>query len=131
MTRWLLSLAAVVLAAQTGFENEAEYRDEMREINHAFTALSEQREARSGPELEREATRLAKLFTDVESFWNARGEDEAARFARMAKKGADEAAKAAREKNPPSLDAAIEIVAASCEGCHQEPLDKYRFPLSK
>ncbi len=129
MLRLVLSLAAIVLAAQTGFENEAEYREEMHDIDHAFTALSEHRGVRKGPELEREATRLSKLFSNVEEFWTSRGEDEAASFARMARKGADEAGKAARDRNEKAIDAAIDIVAASCEGCHKEPLKKYRFPL--
>ena len=47
------------------------------------------------------------------------------------KNGAKRAGKAVREGDEASFDAAVRIVAASCEGCHQEPLDKYRFPLSK
>ena len=129
MLRTPLLLAAIFVASQTGFENEADYREEMQEIDHAFAVLSEQRAVRQGPELEREASRLSELFSNVEDFWNARGEEEAASFARMARKGADEAGKAARDGNEQSLDAAIDTVAASCEGCHKEPLDKYRFPL--
>lgn len=127
----LLALAATVFAGQAGFETEAEYREEMQEIDHAFGELSDPRTLHMGPELEREAARLSKLFTNVEEFWSARGKEEAARFARMAKQGADEASRAARQGNDKAFDAAIETVAASCEGCHQEPLDKYRFPLPK
>ena len=129
MPRLMLSLAAIVFAAQGGFENEAEYREEMHEIDHAFTALSEHRGMRKGAELEREAARLSRLFSRVEEFWTARGEEEAASFARMARKGADEVGKAAHDGNEKALDAAIDMVAASCEGCHKEPLKKYRFPL--
>jgi hypothetical protein len=125
--RILLALVAVALAAQTEFQDEAEYREEMREIDHAFTSLSEHRGVRTGPELEREAARLAALFTDVEEFWKARGNEEAASFAAMAKDGAEEAGTAARDGDDDSFDAAVEIIAASCEGCHKDPLDKYRF----
>jgi cytochrome c556 len=81
-------------------------------------------------EIEKEAARLEGLFKDVEQFWKGRGNEEAAGFARMAKEGATEAAKAARKKEPKSLEAAIAQISASCEGCHKEPLDKYRFPKS-
>lgn len=118
-------------ASQSEFQDEAEYRAEMREIDHAFTELSQERPLRSGPELERGAARLSKLFADVEEFWVARGDEEAANFARMAKDGAERAGKAAREADDDAFAAAVRIVAASCEGCHQEPLDKYRIPLPK
>jgi len=129
MFRILPVLAALALVAQTEFQDEAEYREEMRKIEHAFTALSEYRGVRMGPELEREAARLEELFTDVERFWKARGNEEAASFAGMAKDGAEEARTAARDGDDKSFDAALDTVAASCEGCHKEPLDKYRFRL--
>lgn len=131
MFRILLMVAAVAVVAQTDFQNEREYREEMREIDHAFAVLSENRHLQNAPEVESEATRLSKLFERVEDFWKARGDEEAANFARMAKDGAKRAGKAARESDEQSYKAAVRIIAASCEGCHQEPLDKYRFPLPK
>lgn len=130
MTRLLLALFAVVLV-QAEFQDEAEYREEMREIDHAFTRLAEYREVPKGAELEREAERLAALFTDVEKFWKARGDEEAAGHARMAKEGAEQASKAIREGNDEAFEIAVDLVAASCESCHEEPLDKYRFRLSE
>jgi len=129
MFRILLAAAIVALVAQTEFKDEAEYRDEMREIDHAFSVLSENQPIQKGPEVEREAARLAELFEDVEDFWKARGEEEAANYARMAKDGATRAGKAARDSDEPSYEAAVRIIASSCEGCHKEPLEKYRFPL--
>ena len=131
MFRILLTVTAVAIVAQTEFHDEAEYREEMRDIDHAFAVLSENRPIQDGPEVQREAARLTDLFEDVEDFWIARGDEEAANFARMAKDGATRAGKAARESDEKSYDAAVRIIAASCKGCHQEPLDKYRVPLPK
>ena len=131
MMRMLIALVAVAGMAQVEFQDEAEYREEMREIDHAFAVLTESRPLPRGPEAEHEARRLSELFQDVEDFWIARGDEEAANFARMAKDGAKRAGKAIREGDEASFDAAVRIVASSCEGCHQEPLDKYRLPLPK
>ena len=67
----------------------------------------------------------------MEAFWKARGEVESASFARMAKDGAEKAGEAARHGDSKSYEAALEVVAASCKGCHRDPLDKYRFRLPK
>lgn len=132
MIRILLGIVVVVGSlAQTGFRDEAQYREKMQEIDHAFTALSDQRPIPKGPEAEHEATRLSELFKNVEDFWIARGDEEAANFARMAKDGAKRAGKAIREGDRKSFEAAVDLVAASCEGCHKEPLDKYRVRLPK
>lgn len=131
MLRALLAVMVVGVIQQSPFQDEAEYRDEMREIDHAFSVLADERALSNGPEVEREAARLSELFEDVEDFWKARGEEEAANFARMAKDGATRAGKAARESDERAYEGSVRIIATSCEGCHQEPLDKYRFPLPK
>lgn len=127
MIRSAFLLVTVLMVTQSEFRDEAQYREEMREIDHAFAVLSEHRPIQKGPELEREAARLAELFEEVEDFWKERGEEEAANFARMAKDGAKRAGKAARDGDESSFDAALDIVEASCEGCHKDPLDKYRL----
>lgn len=123
---WVLVLAARLAAARQ-ISNEEDYREQMREIDHSFSALQSHRLRRTA-EVEEEATRLARLFATVEAFWKGRGDEEAAGFARMAKEGAEQARDAARKKDEKALDASIETVARSCQGCHKEPLDKYRIP---
>lgn len=143
-TPWLAALLLLLLPGITGasprhqqpgddesqpdetFLNEEQYRERMAEINHSFADLDTGRRFRLGPESEREAARLSKLFESVEAFWKGRGEEEAAGFARSAKEGADAAQKAALKKDQKSYDAAVEAIASSCRGCHREPLEKYR-----
>ena len=107
---------------------EAQYREQMREIDHAFSILASHER---GGALEREAAKLSELFERVEGFWEGRGDEEAANFARMARDGAEKVREGVRARNAEAIEAAVEIVAASCEGCHVRPLDKYRIPLSK
>lgn len=107
--------------------NEQQYRERMERIDHSFEALR-QRHVKPGSDVDKEAAKLSRLFSEVESFWKGRGNEEAAGFARMAKDGARKAREAVRDGNEKAMEAAVAIIAASCEGCHKEPLDKYRFP---
>lgn len=126
-----MALLTGLMLLQSEFADEKAYRERMQEIDHSFTEMRRQERVRSGPEIEKEAVKLSTLFGKVEEFWKARGEEEAASFARMAKDGADEARTAARNRNEKALEAATDTIAASCEGCHKEPLDKYRFRSSE
>ena len=107
--------------------NEEQYRERMQEIDHAFADLENDRRTGLGSQSEEEAERLSALFEQVEAFWKGRGNELAAGSARMAREGAEAARDAARKKESKSFDAAVETLAASCEGCHDEPLDKYRL----
>jgi hypothetical protein len=123
-----LALAGVLFAQDIA--DEKEYEERMRAIDHSFTVLEENRRVRRNAGVEEEAERLARLFAEVEAFWEGRGRDDLAGYARMAKEGAERAAEAARNNDEKSLQAAIDTMARSCEGCHREPLDKYRIPRS-
>jgi hypothetical protein len=107
--------------------DEKEYVERMRAIDHSFTVLQEHR-VKQTAEVEQEAKKLALLFGQVEKYWKGRGNEEYAGFARMAKAGAERAGEAAKKKEEKALEASIDAVARSCEGCHREPLDKYRVP---
>jgi cytochrome c556 len=107
--------------------DEKAYRERMHEIDHSFSELEKNRDLRHGEAVEKEAAELSGLFERVESFWKGRGNEEAAGLAHMAKEGADAVVKAARKREPKALDAAIATIGSSCEGCHEEPLDRYRF----
>jgi cytochrome c556 len=121
-------VALLLLIPQQKLTGEKEYRERMHDIDHSFAAIQRDRQMSHSSGIEKEAAKLGDLFEEVETFWKGRGNDEAAGFARMAKEGAAEAVKAARKKEPKSLEAAVASIAAGCEGCHKEPLDKYRFP---
>jgi hypothetical protein len=108
--------------------DEREYQERMRDIDHSFVVLQKYREVRSTSEVEEESRKLAVLFREVEMFWKGRGKEEYAGFARMAKEGAEKAREASKNKEEKALQASIDVVARSCEGCHREPLDKYRIP---
>jgi hypothetical protein len=108
--------------------DEKAYQERMRDISHSFVVLQEYRKGRSTSEVEEESRKLAVLFGEVETFWKGRGNEESAGFARMAKEGAEKAREAAKNKEEKALQASIDVVARSCEGCHREPLDKYRIP---
>jgi len=120
-------LLVMTLFAQD-FADEKEYAKRMQEIDHSFSVLSKHREVRRISDVEKEAEKLALLFEQVEKFWKGRGDQELAGFARMAKEGAEEAREAAAKNEEKALQASIETIARSCEGCHREPLDKYRIP---
>jgi hypothetical protein len=107
--------------------DEKAYHERMRDIDHSFVVLQNYREARRTSEIEEEARKLTVLFGEVETFWKGRGKEEYAGFARMAKEGAERAREAAKNKEEKALQASIDAVARSCEGCHREPLDKYRI----
>lgn len=126
MRLWVVLVLAAILSTQE-IANDQQYRERMERIDHSFVVLQE-RHVRQAPEIDKEAAKLSRLFSEVESFWKGRGNEEAAGFARMAKEGAKKVREAVRDHNEKSLEAAIETIAASCEGCHKEPLDKYRFP---
>jgi cytochrome c556 len=121
-------VALMLLMSPQQLTDGQEYRERMHDIDHSFAAIQKDRHMSRSSEIEKEARKLSDLFEEVEEFWKGRGNEEAAGFAHMAKEGAMEAAKAARKKEQKSLEAAITTIAASCEGCHKEPLDKYRFP---
>jgi hypothetical protein len=108
--------------------DEKAYHERMRDIDHSFAVLQKHREVRRTSEVEEEARKLTLLFGEVESFWKGRGNEEYAGFARMAREGAEKARDAAKNKEEKALQASIDAVARSCEGCHREPLDKYRIP---
>ena len=120
-------LLVMTLFAQD-FADEKEYAKRMQEIDHSFSVLSKHREVRRISDVEKEAEKLALLFEQVEKFWKGRGDQELAGFARMAKEGAEKAREAAAKNEEKALQASIETIARSCEGCHREPLDKYRIP---
>ena len=126
-----LALLTALVLLQSELADEQEYRERMREIDHSFSEMRRQEQVRGGPAIEQEAAKLSELFGNVEEFWKGRGEEQAASFARMAKDGADEARTAARDRNEKALEVAMDTIAASCEGCHKEPLDKYRFRLTE
>jgi hypothetical protein len=108
--------------------DETAYLERMRDIDHSFVVLQKYREVRRTSEVEEEARKLTVLFGEVETFWKGRGNEEYAGFAKMAKEGAKNAREAAKNKEEEALQASIDAVARSCEGCHREPLDKYRIP---
>lgn len=110
------------------FADEKEYVKRMHEIDHSFSVLQKHREVRRISDVEKEAEKLAQLFDQVEKYWKGRGDEKYAGFARMAKEGAEKAREAAGKNEEKALQASIETVARSCEGCHREPLDKYRIP---
>lgn len=120
-------LLVVALFGQD-FADETEYSERMREIDHSFTVLQKHRDPTRVSDVEKEAEKLALLFGQVEKYWKGRGNEKSAGFARMAKEGAEKAREAAEKKEDKALHASIETIARSCEGCHQEPLDKYRIP---
>ncbi len=122
--------AVLLLMALFGqdFADEKEYLGRMREIDHSFAVLREHRQGKQTSDVEEEAKKLALLFGQVEKYWKGRGNEESAGFARMAKEGAEKALEAAGKKEERALQASIETIARSCEGCHREPLDKYRIP---
>jgi cytochrome c556 len=119
-------LLALALFRQEIVDEKA-YVERMRAIDHTFAVLQEHRVKKSA-EVEEEAKKLALLFGEVEKYWKGRGNEENAGFARMAKVGADKAGEAAKKREEKALEASIDTVARSCEGCHREPLDKYRVP---
>jgi len=110
------------------FADEKEYVKRMHEIDHSFSVLQKHREVRRISDVEKEAEKLALLFEQVERFWKGRGDEKSAGFARMAKEGAEKAHEAAGKNEDKALQASIETIARSCEGCHREPLDRYRIP---
>ena len=120
-------LVMMTLFAQD-FADEKEYVKRMHEIDHSFSVLQKHREVRRISDVEKEAEKLGLLFGQVEKYWEGRGDEDLAGFARMAKEGAEKAREAAAKNEEKALQAAIETIARSCEGCHREPLDKYRIP---
>jgi tRNA nucleotidyltransferase/poly(A) polymerase len=110
------------------FADEKEYVKRMHEIDHSFSVLQKHREVRRISDVEKEAEKLATLFEQVEKFWKGRGDEDLAGFARMAKEGAEKAREAAGKNEEKALQASVDTIARSCEGCHREPLDKYRIP---
>ncbi len=121
------ALLLMVLFAQD-FADEKEYAKRMHEIDHSFSVLQKHREVRRISDVEEEAKKLSVLFEQVEKFWKGRGDEALAGFARMAKEGADRAHEAAAKNEEKALQASVDTIARSCEGCHREPLDKYRIP---
>jgi hypothetical protein len=121
------ALLLMVLFAQD-FADEKEYAERMHEIDHSFSVLQKHREVRRIADVEKEAEKLATLFEQVERFWKGRGDEDLAGFARMAKEGAEKARQAAAKNEEKALEASVDTIARSCEGCHREPLDKYRIP---
>lgn len=122
-----LALLAFAAAQVDEFRDLRDYNERMKEIDHSFSSLKDHPYVHFAPELQEEAARLADLFGKVERFWKGRGDEDKARFAGMAREGAEKARKAALEKEQHAFEAAIDTIAASCEGCHREPLDKYRL----
>lgn len=124
----MIAVLLMILLSGQEIADEKEYLERMREIDHSFAVLQKHREVRRASDVEEEARKLAVLFEKVETFWKGRGNEEHAGFARMAKEGAEEAGEAAKKNEGRAIQAAIDTVARSCEGCHREPLDKYRIP---
>jgi hypothetical protein len=120
-------LLVMTLFAQD-IADEKDYVKRMHDIDHSFSVLQKHREVRRISDVEKEAEKLGLLFDEVEKFWKGRGNEESAGFARMAKEGAEEAREAAAKNEEKALEASVAIIARSCEGCHREPLDKYRIP---
>lgn len=118
-------LVMMTLGAQD-FADEKEYVKRMHEIDHSFSVL--QKPVRRVSDVEKEAEKLALLFGQVEEYWKGRGDEDLAGFARMAKEGAEKAREAAGKNEEKALQASVDTIARSCEGCHREPLDKYRIP---
>lgn len=127
--RCTLPLVITLMAASAPpqIASEGEYRERMEEIDHAFTELQKHGTVRAGESVGEEAEKLSELFEEVHAFWKSRGDEEAAGFARMAKEGAEAVREADHTGQQETLDAAIATIASSCEGCHRDPLDKYRF----
>jgi cytochrome c553 len=126
--RSLLLVVFVLGLLPQEIASEKEYRERMEDIDHSFSALRRNRDLQRHDEIQKEAVELSGLFAKVETFWKGRGNEEAAGFAHMAKEGADTVNAAAKKHEQKALEAGIASIAASCEGCHKEPLDKYRFP---
>ena len=138
---WLVPAFALVLCAgfalgmqqeededEQAFQSEGDYRQGMQDIDHSFADLLAEREQFwLEPDTQRNAARLTDLFHRVERFWKGRGDDEAAGFARLARQGAERAQEASRMRDKESFDAAIDTIASSCAGCHEEASDEFRL----
>jgi len=122
------TVAAQELPEGQSIDDERDYQHRMQDIDHSFDKLViESERFWLEPDSQRNAARLTDLFHSVEVFWKGRGNDEAAGFARMAREGAERAQEASRMRDEHSFDAAVDAIAASCEGCHAEADDKFRI----
>jgi hypothetical protein len=95
------------------------YAATMKQIASTFRSLRINNKAMNHVDGEREALRLARWFTDIQAYWEAKNVKDAAAEAQIAVAAAREIASASKTMSMTTLDSAEKTLAGTCETCHK------------
>ena len=102
-------------------KTDEDYDKLMKGVGAANGAM---RKATDGDAVAAEATKLVALFKDVNAFWTARKNTEAAEWATAAMNHAAEIEKAAMAKDMPGAQGHIKELGGVCQTCHAKYREK-------
>lgn len=131
-----VSLGAALLtvggmAARQAAPTEEEYAPLMIEIRFTVNDAEQHADSRYWPEIMEDVRRLIPMFEQVQAFWTARDNDEAAGFVTQAIAAVNELDLAASEMDLGATRTAIGNVRSACQSCHEryreETADGYRI----
>jgi cytochrome c556 len=111
----LTAFIAVAAAAQ----EEDDYTNWMKEVDHANGNLQKELKAKTGDPAADDAKKLAEIFGQVEQFWQKRNADDAVKFAADDAAAYKQVADLAAAGKFDEASAAVKSAQANCSGCHK------------
>ncbi|MFN8062668.1 MAG: hypothetical protein U0Q12_26185 [Vicinamibacterales bacterium] len=118
MSVCVVMAVAAGVAAQKPVMTEQQFQAAMKETPAALSGLKKNLDAQMGPEAAKDAEKLVTIFKDVEAFWVARKNTDAAQMAKDSWTAAEAAGKAASAKDFAAATTAHGTVGGLCRKCH-------------
>lgn len=120
MKRVLLVIVLVAtLVAVARAQEEADYKNWMKQVNDANGSLRKELKAKTGDAASDDASKLAGILGQVGQFWQTRNADDAVKFAADAASGFKQVADFASAGKFDEASAVLKSTQANCSGCHK------------
>jgi len=119
----LVALLATVIFFVLLAQSDADYQGFMKSAVASKGKVAKGIAAKDGPGVAAEAKSMEASFKQIEDYWSKKGAADAVGFAKQARTGSADIAKAAAAGDFDAATAAMATVGGACGGCHMAHRD--------
>ena len=122
----LLALLAFSLSTVRAAEamDEKSFQKLMKEVGKASKAMKDNATAKNAAVVQKDATRVAEIYTQMAGFWKARKTDDAVKWSEDSATAATATAAAAQAGDWDKVKTSWSGVGKNCKACHEKHQDK-------
>ena len=118
LVKVLVALLATVSFFVLLAQSDADYANWMKAAVASKGKVAKGIAAKDGPGVATEAKSMETSFKAIEDYWTKKGAADAVGFAKTARTGSADVAKAAAAGDFDAAGAALTVVGGTCQGCH-------------